>query len=105
MGVDSLGYRTACDELRKLVPKGSTVYGIVRTVARSGLSRTIDFYAFQDNKPVYLSGYFSKILNVPRTKEGALKVRGTGMDVIFACVYEVSRSVYGVADALKRDSL
>jgi hypothetical protein len=81
--------------LQKHVPAGSKVYGIVRTVARSGMSRTIDFYAFPgDGERLYLSGYFADVMGIRRNREGALKVSGCGMDMIFGTIYQASSVVW-----------
>lgn len=105
MKVPKQEHEAALDCLKKLVNKGDTVYGIVRSVARSGMSRTIDFYVFKDNHPVYLTGYMSQVLYNSRDKRGALKVAGTGMDMIFACVHDLSKRLFDDGYALKHDSL
>jgi hypothetical protein len=90
--------------IKNVVFKDATVYGIVRSVARSGMSRTIDFYVMRDNQPMYLTGYMSTILKMKRSKEGALKVAGCGMNMIFACVYELNRAL-GDDYQLRHDQL
>jgi hypothetical protein len=82
----------AIDHLRKILKPGDRVYGIVRTVSRSGMSRTIDFYTFQAGDRcdrVYLSGWIATALDYKRTEQGALKVGGCGMDMIFHVVYSL----------------
>jgi hypothetical protein len=92
--------------IEKFAPKGSTIHGVVRDVARSGMSRTIDFYVIvppdriQGRAPQarlqYLSGYMATILGYTRTRQGALKVRGCGMDMIFHCVNSLSYAMHGL---------
>lgn len=87
--------------IEKLVPKGSTIYGVVRDVARSGMSRTIDFYTIgTDSKGApylqYLSGYMATVLGYSRARQGALKVKGCGMDMIFHCVNSLSYAMHGL---------
>lgn len=89
----------ARDRLSALLPPGTTVYGIVRTVSRSGMSRTIDFYVFPGGEPVFLSALFARLLGL-RQKEGALVVRGCGMDMVFSLVYDVSAALHGDGYAL-----
>jgi hypothetical protein len=104
----------AIDHLRKVLSPGDRVYGIVRTVSRSGMSRTIDFYAFKQTEGrhgvppwhgvppfevascdrVYLSGWIATALDYPRTKDGALKVGGYGMDMVFSVVYHLSYALF-----------
>lgn len=90
----------AIAKLREIAPPGSTIYGIVRDVARSGMSRTIDFYVsgldVYTDKPTlhYLTGYFATVLGWKRTPQGALKVSGCGMDMIFHTVYSAGSVVW-----------
>lgn len=96
---------TAIKNLREILAKDDRVYGIIRSVARSGLSRTIDFYVIKNNQPVYLSGYMSKVLGLAQDKRGALKVAGGGMDMVFATVYDLSRALFDNGFTIKHDSL
>jgi hypothetical protein len=91
----------ARDALKRVLSPGDTVYGIVRTVSRSGLSRTIDFYAIQQNQPIYLSGYMSTLLGISRNKEGALKGSGCGMEMVI----DLSRTLFEHGYALKHEGL
>ncbi len=93
----------AIDHLRKVLKPGDRVFGIVRTVSRSGMSRTIDFYAFGERiehgkssgcDRIYLSGYVATALDYRRDNSGALKVQGCGMDMIFHTVYNLSRTLF-----------
>jgi len=85
--------------LRKNIPAGTTIYGIVRNVSASGMSRRIDFYAFlvpKGSKSVqtfYLTGYFARVLGWRLTARG-LHVNGCGMDMIFHTVYETAGVVF-----------
>lgn len=88
-----------------MITKGDKVYGIVRSVARSGMSRTIDFYVIKDGVPVYVTAFVAETLGMKRNKEGALKVSGTGMDMIFAVVYDLGRKLFDDGYALTHDSL
>ena len=78
-------------------PKGTPLYGIVRSVAPSGMSRRIDFYAIdpKDSRPIWLTPVFRDVLGLKQgtgDRDG-LRVNGCGMDMIFACVYDVGRKV------------
>lgn len=86
--------------LRKILKRGDTVYTVLRKVAPSGMSREIDLYVFRGargDKKLYLSGYASTILGIPRSRDGhwALKVRGGGMDMGFDLVYSLSWAIFG----------
>src|ERR1041385_1100887 len=50
----------AVKRLRKYVRPGSTVYIVLRSVSRSGMSRRIDFYMIQKNKPLGLTDDMGK---------------------------------------------
>lgn len=80
--------------LRALLPPGTTVYTIVRSVARSGMSRTIDCYKLSESGPRWLSGLIAKACGYRQAPGGALKVSGCGMDMGFAVVYELSQALY-----------
>lgn len=86
------------ETLRKLCPRGSTIYYVIRSVSKSGMSRTIDFYTIAESygkqELVYLSGYISDVLGYNRNRQGSLKVSGCGMDMGFHVVYGVSCKLY-----------
>ena len=42
----------AIEALKKILVQGDTIYGVVRSVAKSGLSRTIDFYVIKYNSQI-----------------------------------------------------
>ncbi len=81
-------------ELRALLPPGSTVTCVLRHVARSGMTRHIDFYLVRDSEARWLSGRISHALGMRQTRDGALIVNGTGMDMGFHVVYELSCILY-----------
>jgi hypothetical protein len=59
------------------------IYGIVRKVSASGMSRNIDLYIIKDNAPVYLTGYAAAILGWKMAKDRGMIVNGCGMDMVF----------------------
>lgn len=83
-------------ELRELIKPGDTVYSVLRHVSRSGMSRAISFYVYQDNKPFQLDYHISKVCgySLHRKYEG-LSVGGCGMDMGFSVVYNLSDTLYG----------
>ncbi len=86
--------------LKKMLKPGDSVYSIVRTVARSGMSRTIDFYIIAKDdytkKPrlFYLSYHIARALGYSRSDDGALKVSGCGMDMCFHVVYSLGSKLW-----------
>lgn len=87
-------YREQCKQkLSKLLENVDTVYGIVRHVSSSGMSRDIDLYIIRDNNLVYLTGYASTVLGYPMSKNRGMKVSGCGMDMIFHCVSSIAYAI------------
>ena len=87
-------YREQCKQkLSKLLESVDTVYGIVRHVIASGMSRDIDLYIIKDNQMVYLTGYVSTVLDYPMSKNCGMKVCGCGMDMVFHCVSSLAYAI------------
>ena len=83
----------AKQSLLNILKSGDTVYTILRHVSASGMSRRIDLYTFQDNKPVYLSGYYAMMQGEEPPRDG-YKVGGCGMDMGFHLVYSLSSMLF-----------
>lgn len=83
----------AITSLLKVLKPGDTVHGIVRSVARSGISRRIDFYKLVDGNALYLTGYIAA-LQGSDDFDGGLRVGGCGMDMIFATVYNLGARLW-----------
>ena len=86
----------AIDQLRELLPPGSTVYTILRHVSKSGMSRRIDCYTIIDNEPRYLSGYVSRLVGDRLHPGGGIVVGGCGMDMGFHIVHNLSYALHGM---------
>lgn len=87
-------YRAQCiDKVKTMLENVDTVYGIVRHVSASGMSRDIDLYIIKDNRLVYLTGYASTILGYPMSKNQGMKVGGCGMDMVFHCVSSLAQAI------------
>jgi len=84
----------ARDALREQVQAGQTVFTVLRSVSSSGMSRQIDVYLIQDDKPVYITGLVARLLDYRQAKSGALFVRGCGTDMGFEVVYSLSRALF-----------
>jgi len=91
MKVSPLVRAAAIERLKEILSPGDTVYSIIRSVSRSGMSRTIDFYS-KDH--AYLTGLISNACGYTRDKRGALKVSGCGMDMAFAVVYDLGKALW-----------
>jgi hypothetical protein len=97
-------YRAQCiEKVLALLENVDTVYGIVRHVSASGMSRDIDLYIIKDNAPVYLTGYASTILDYPMAKSRGMKVGGCGMDMVFHCVSSLAYAIGRDYETLKSE--
>jgi hypothetical protein len=83
----------ALKSLRESLKPGDTVYTVLRSVSRSGMSREIDLYIFRDNAPEYLTGLVARACGFSLGKRG-LKMGGCGMDMGFHAVYELAAVLF-----------
>lgn len=83
-------------ELREYLNETDTIYTIVRSVARSGMSRKMDLYVIRDNTPRRITFSVAKALGWRYDMNAeALHVDGCGMDMGFHTVYSLSQVLYG----------
>jgi len=75
--------------LLKILKPNDTVYTVLRHVSQSGMSRRIDLYVIKQNKPVYISGYASMVMDRKLHDRGGIVVGGCGMDMGFSLVYDL----------------
>jgi hypothetical protein len=102
--------RRYTDEMRALdivkgLDKGDTIYGIVKSVSASGMSRTIKFYTIKDNRPVFLTWSIGQLLGYKMKEDGTIRVSGVGMDMIFKVVYDLGYVVYSDGYYFRSNSL
>lgn len=82
------------DMIKRILHNGDTVYCILRSVSKSGMSRRIDFYVFKDGTKYFLTNAIAEVLGLGyntedwRQSKGA-RVNGCGMDMGFACVNDL----------------
>lgn len=86
--------------LRGMLAPGSVVYTVLRHVSRSGMTRGIDLYLIQDNRPRCITFTAGHAIGSPQSfkdwKEGkGLRVSGCGMDMGFSLVHDLSRVLFG----------
>ena len=62
----------------------STVIASVKSVAKSGMSRTISFYLIENNQPIDITCVIAQVLGHTLQRDCTIRVRGCGMDMIFA---------------------
>jgi len=85
--------------------KGATIYGIVKSVSSSGMSRTIKFYTIKDNRPMFLSWSIGQLLGYKMKEDGTIRVSGVGMDMIFKVIYDLGAVVHNDGYYFRSDSL
>ncbi len=97
---ETAAQQEARTQLRKILKPGDTVYGIVRNVSRSGMSRQIDFYAMPKKageRPWCITYGISALLGYRRARDGwssPIIVQGCGMDMIFHVVYQLATVLF-----------
>jgi hypothetical protein len=98
-------YAHSLERLHDLLDERKKVYGVIRRVSNSGMHRWIDFYTIKNDDLYFLTGLIDNVLvEYKRTTEG-LKVSGTGMDMVFAVVYDLSEALYGDGYALSKETI
>lgn len=91
----------ALQQLQEIIKPGDTVYTVLRSVSRSGMSRTIDLYII--DKSQYDGNYRPRRISYQVAKacgfgwdnnRDALKVGGAGMDMGYHVVYSLARQLF-----------
>jgi hypothetical protein len=90
----------ARDDLRAILPAGSTVYTVLRHVSASGMSRNLDCYALatdSDGK-AWIRRITWQVCKATghryNRRAEALTITGCGMDMGFAVVNDLSMGLY-----------
>jgi hypothetical protein len=85
----------AIESLRDMLKPGDTVYTSVKSVAKSGMSRTIACYIIKNNEPLWISRLVAKAIGhaFDDDKE-AVRITGAGMDMGWALIYELSSVLF-----------
>jgi hypothetical protein len=92
----------ARETLERLIPRDSTVYVILRSVSKSGMSREIGLVSFVDGHPYHPNYAAARLLDRSVNKAGdGIRCQGAGMDMGFELVYSLAQKLYGDGYALK----
>lgn len=85
----------ALERIRECVKPGDTLYCVLRHVSKSGMSRVIDLKKIDGEQVLSLGWNVAKALGYKydRDREG-VKVSGCGMDMGFALVYALGRTLW-----------
>lgn len=95
MNAKEIRKNESLEALKRMLKPGDTIYTVLRSVSRSGMSRKIDLYFFDtEGNKHYLSGYAANACEWNRDDQGAIKVGGCGMDMGFHLVYTLGRVMY-----------
>lgn len=85
------------ETLRKWIKPGDTVSCILRHVSSSGMSRRISLVitSKETGEIQDISGYAASVMDYRRNeRDNSLIVSGCGMDMGFACVYNLGRRLF-----------
>lgn len=99
----------AIEDLRQMFPEGSTVYTIVRSIARSGMSREISVLCIHDKSTVYHPNWsVAAVTGITLNRGGwrdGLIVKGCGFNHSQYIADMVSIALYGKEGVLQYNSL
>lgn len=85
----------AIDKLHQWIKPGDVITTVMRHVARSGMQRSISLTIPLDGEVFALDYYAARAMddNIDR-KNGGIKIGGCGMDMGFALVYNLARTLW-----------
>ena len=92
---------TAKDQLISLLQDTDTIYTVLRSVSKSGLSRVISFHVVNDNKEIININYYIKTLlgyKFNKSRDGLI-VKGGGMDMGFHVVHTLKHKL-GISEKI-----
>lgn len=70
--------------------KGDTVYTVLNSCSRSGMTRHIKPVVIVDGQPQWIGYHVAALLDEPLDRNGGVKQTGCGMDMGFNLVYNLS---------------
>ena len=93
--------------LREYFPRDSRVTTLVLHVSQSGMSRAIAVLGVDDQgDPINVSWLVARATGQPlHSRHIGVTVRGCGMDMGFALVYDLAATLYGDPNALRQRAL
>lgn len=83
--------QAAIERLREWVKPGDTIHTILRNTSRSGMSRTISPVVNSEDISFWVARALDMSIDQDR---GGIKISGCGMDMGFALVYDLSRTLF-----------
>jgi len=95
----------ALDNLRTWMPRGSTVYLVLRHRSRGGMTREIGVVVFQGQTVLHMNAAIAEAFGYRIGKRDGVIVRGCGMDMGFALVSRIAVALHDEQRALKHEWL
>lgn len=80
--------------LLAILKPGTEVCTSVKSVAKSGLSRTMRLFVTVDGRIADVTWHAAVLMGDPVQKDGSIRVHGCGMDMGFHIVYTLSRQLF-----------
>jgi hypothetical protein len=87
------------ENLREIIKPGMTVYTVLRHVSTSGMTRSLDVYIMENNRPRRITYWVAKALDYP-LKDSELRTSGCGMDMGFSVVYNLGSELFHSWDCI-----
>lgn len=94
----------ARERLIEMLGATPVIYGDVKSVSASGMSRKIAFYCVVNGEIQRITYEIALVLGL-KHEDGALTKKGCGMDMVFAVIYDLSVSLYDAPYKIKNRSL
>lgn len=92
---------TAKNKLISLLQDTDTIYTMLRSVSKNGLSRVISFHVVNDNKEIVNINYYIKVLlgyKFNQSHDGLI-IKGCGMDMGFHVVHTLKHKL-GISEKI-----
>lgn len=84
------------DGLKAMLPKGSKIHTLIRSVSSSGMSRRISVFAIIDGELIDLDWHIERAgIAKRRAHKDGLYIQGAGMDMCFALTYDLAMTLHG----------
>ena len=80
--------------LLSILKPGTEVYTSVKSVAKSGMSRTMTLHIVQDGRICGITYSAAVVLGEVQRNDSSIRVHGCGMDMGFEVVYRLSRRLF-----------
>lgn len=93
----------AREMLEKYCPKGATVYCVLRSRAKSGMSRRIAFFVLDGQRVQHIGGWLAAILDKKLGDDLDIRVTGCGMDMGYHVVSQLAYALHKDEQALRSE--